>query len=81
MDEALRRKLRAVAGMVIQHVGGPSRVVDGRGISANAAALRLLADFKFMVVVSDGDDRLTVQWTEAGQALLEEMPSATRRSR
>jgi hypothetical protein len=53
MDEGHRRKLRAVAGMVIQHIGGPSRIVEAHGISANEAALRLLADFGFLQVVSD----------------------------
>jgi hypothetical protein len=66
MEEPLRRKLMALAGVVIQHVGGPGRVVDGRGVSANDAALRLLADFGFMEGVSDGDERLRVQWTEVG---------------
>ena len=55
MDEPLWRKLRAAAGMVMQHLGGPGRVVDGRGISANEAALRLLADLGFMELVPDTD--------------------------
>jgi hypothetical protein len=72
MDEGLRRKLTAVAGMVIQHIGGPSRIVDAHGISANETALKLLADFGFMEVVSD--EPLMFQWTEAGRALLDETP-------
>jgi hypothetical protein len=41
---------------------------------ANEAALRLLADFWFMRVVSD--EPLRLQWTGAGRALLDETPSA-----
>lgn len=72
MEEPLRRKLRAVAGTVILHVGGPGRVVDGRGISANEAALRLLADFGFMELLPDTDARLRAEWTETGRTLIKE---------
>lgn len=69
MDEPLRRKLRAVAGMVIQHVG-ESGIIDGRGVRANEAALRLLADLGFMELLPDTDARLRREWTETGRTLI-----------
>ena len=64
--------------MVVQHMGEMG-IVDGRGISANEAALRLLADFGFMELLADADGRLKTQWTEVGRGLLEELPSVGRR--
>jgi hypothetical protein len=61
----------------VERTCAPGRVVDGRGIGANEAALRLLADFGFMELVADADGRLKAEWTEAGRGLLEEPPSAT----
>jgi hypothetical protein len=71
MEEPLRRKLMAVAGMVIQHVGEMG-TIDGRGVSANEAALRLLADFGFMELLPETGARLRAEWTEAGRTLLKE---------
>src|SRR5215510_7428312 len=71
MEEPLRRKLMAVVGMVIQHVGEMG-TIDGRGVSANEAALRLLADFGFMELLPDAGARLRAEWTEAGRTLLKE---------
>ena len=57
--------------MVIQHVG-ESGIIDGRGVSANEADLRLLADFGFMELVPDRDARLRAKWTETGRTLIKE---------
>jgi hypothetical protein len=46
--------------MVIQHVGEIG-IIDGGGISANDAALRLLADFGFMELLEDANGRLKAQ--------------------
>ncbi len=72
MEEPLKRKLMAIVGILIQYVGSPGRTVDGRGVGANEAALRLLADFGFMELLSDTDAQLRVEWTETGRTLIGE---------
>jgi hypothetical protein len=72
MEEPLKRKFMAVAGMLIQYVGSPSHIVDGRGVSANEAALRLLADFGFMDLLADTETQLRAEWTETGRTLIQE---------
>ena len=77
MDEALKRKLKVVAGMLKQHVGSRDIVdrnrgiVDGRGVNANETAFRLLADHGFMELLPDTGEPLRARWTETGRTMFE----------
>jgi hypothetical protein len=72
-------ELKVVVDMVHQHCGDDKKdtgaiFVDSMAISANAAAMRLLARHGLMEIDSEIGRRIRARWTTAGQRLNENRP-------
>ncbi|MCC8935354.1 hypothetical protein H8A99_02280 [Bradyrhizobium sp. Arg68] len=72
MTESEKTLLVALANMVDQYLDSYKGSVDPQAMSAAEHAVRALADFGLMRVLSSRE----AQWTDAGSKLLEEARSA-----